>query len=151
MPVYSFQEQFIPFLLDESKGHTVRSERAGRSRHARLGETVYLYYGMRTKWCRKIGEATCSDVQRIRITENRIYFLVSKEMEDDLEIVLNDPDAFAWKDGFRPEGSTSDRPDGSFDLMIRFWKQAHELPFTGVVIFWKDFRASVSSTAGASA
>lgn len=140
MPAYSFQEQFVPFLLDESKDHTVRNERAGRSRHARPGETVYLYYGMRTKWCRKIGEATCSDVQRIRITENRICFLIAKETGDDLEVVLNDPNEFAWKDGFRPEGSTRENPDGAFEIMLRFWRQTHELPFNGVVIYWKDFR-----------
>lgn len=139
MPAYSFQERFIPFLLDGSKDHTVRSERAGKSRHARPGETVYLYYGMRTKWCRKIGEGVCHDVQRIIITEKSIRWLVEKENGEDVQIVTPIPDTFAWSDGFRPEGSTKDNPAGAFDLMLQFWKQTHELPFQGVVIYWKDF------------
>src|SRR3954469_9461421 len=137
MPAYSFQERFIPFIIDESKDHTVRAERAGRSRHARPGETVYLYYGMRTKWCRKIGEATCVATRPIYICEKGIFF-------PGLSGALYEPsqqgrDLFAWKDGFRPEGSTLDNPAGAFELMIRFWRQTHELPFQGVVIYWKDF------------
>lgn len=47
---------------------------------------------------------------------------------------------FAWRDGFRPEGSTIHDPYGAFDLMMRFWKHTHELPFQGIVIYWKDFK-----------
>lgn len=27
----------------------------------------------------------------------------------------------------------------AYDLMLRFWRQTHQLPFSGVVIYWKDF------------
>lgn len=67
MPSYSFQEQFVAYIEDESNGHTVRRERNSRAPHAKPGDKVYLYFGMRTKWCRKIGEATCSAMRRIRI------------------------------------------------------------------------------------
>jgi hypothetical protein len=149
MPAYSFQERFIPLILDGSKDHTVRKERAGRSCHARPGETIYLYYGMRTKWCRKIGEATCWATQEIQITDNSIFMAAYSEVGYKSGIGLGGPywplldytkDFFAWKDGFRPEGSTADHPEGAFDLMLRFWKQTHELPFCGVVIYWKDFK-----------
>lgn len=138
MPAYSYKEQFIPFLLDETKDHTVRKERAGRSRHARPGETIYHYYGMRTKWCRKIGESICTWVQDITITEKGIYL---REAED-TPLTPPERDKFAWSDGFRPEGSTADNPAGAFALMLRFWKQTHELPFHGVVIYWKEFKAT---------
>ncbi len=131
MPAYSFQECFIPFLLDGSKDHTIRAERAGRSRHARVGETLYLYYGMRTKWCRKIGEAVCKEVWPIKITEDSVYVGGLK---------LDFLDLFAWCDGFRPEGTTIYNPAGAWDLMLRWWKQTHELPFDGVAIYWKDFK-----------
>jgi len=92
---------------------------------------------MRTKWCRKIGEATCVATRPIYICEKGIFF-------PGLSGALYEPsqqgrDLFAWKDGFRPEGSTLDNPAGAFELMIRFWRQTHELPFQGVVIYWKDF------------
>lgn len=144
MPAYSFQERFIPFILDGSKDHTIRKERAGRSRHAVPGDKLYLYYGMRTKYCRKIGEATCSSVQKIRISEEGIYLggeIGTMGWNRPKETVM--VQQFAWKDGFRPEGSTLDNPTGAFELMIRFWHQTHELPFQGVVIFWKDFVSAV--------
>lgn len=140
MPAYSFQEQFVPFILDESKDYTVRSERAGRSRHARPGEKIYLYYGMRTKWCRKIGEATCSWVEEITITEKGI---IVREAED-RKLSEIECDEFAWKDGFRLEGTTLARPINAFHHMLHFWRKTHKLPFKGVVIYWKDFKASAS-------
>lgn len=155
MPAYSFQERFIPFLLDGSKDHTVRKERAGRSRHARPGETLQLYYGMRTKWCRKIGEATCWTVLPIRITETDIlvggYYHTENGpgAQQDLLFFPLPPEergTFAWKDGFRPECSTATHPVGSFELMLRFWKHTHQLPFQGVVIYWKDFRPNTEKS-----
>jgi hypothetical protein len=142
MPAYSFQERFIPFIQEGSKNCTVRALRLGRVQHVKPGETIQLYTGLRTKHCRKIGKATCSDVQRIRITKNRICFLVAKDTGEDLEVVLNNPAGFAWRDGFRPEGSTADSPAGAYDLMVRFISKNYGVPFEGVVIFWKDFRAA---------
>lgn len=143
MPAYSFKEQFIPFLLDGSKEHTVRNNRVqinGRSRHALPGDTVFLYYGMRTKFCRKIGEATCRATQDICITEQGIYFPLGPGSFR--TYFPEECDAFAWKDGFRPEGATMGNPSGAFDLMLQFFKQTHDLPFQGVVIYWKDFKAA---------
>ena len=48
----------------------------------------------------------------------------------------NDKDHFAWDDGFRPDGATRLNPTGAFELMMRFWKQTHELPFIGDLIKW---------------
>ena len=56
---------------------------------------------------------------------------------------LHDLNKFAWSDGFRPVGSTAEQPVGAAELMLRFWKQTHELPFEGVVIYWKDFRPAI--------
>lgn len=147
MPAYSYKERFVPFILDESKDHTVRNERAGRSRHARPGETIYHYYGMRTKWCRKLGEAVCSRVAPIIITADSIYI-------DGALLSWDEMARFAWKDGFRPEGTTLDEYWGAWTAMRRFWKENHGLdgehPWSGVVIYWKDFRASISSVVGPS-
>lgn len=137
MPAYSYQERFIPFILDGSKDHTVRAERAGRSRHARPGDTLYLYFGMRTKWCRKIGEAICSKVESIIISVDSIKLNGQNLSWEELH-------RFAWKDGFRPEGSTLEQPWGAWTLMVRWWKETNGLdgehPWTGVVIYWKDFK-----------
>lgn len=146
MSAYSFQERFIPFLLDGSKDHTVRKKRIGRSRHARPGETLQLYYGMRTKYCTKIGEATCRTVSRILIIPEFIFIVPADPFDEttfdegDGALLPEEADRFAWKDGFRPQDSTIDKPEGAFELMFRFWRQFHELPFEGVVIYWTDFK-----------
>lgn len=53
-------------------------------------------------------------------------------------IVLMDEDKerLAWKDGFRPAGSTLDNPAGAFTLMMDFWRESHEFPFVGNIIYW---------------
>lgn len=128
MPAYSFQERFVPFIL---------ALRKGRSRHALPGDKLYLYYGLRTKWCRKIGEAICCRTERITINIDKIV------LEDPPRCIyqsLTARNVFAWADGFRPQRSTADDPAGAWELMLRYWQQTHELPFEGVIIYWKDFK-----------
>lgn len=117
-------------ILDESKGQTVRAHRRGRSRHARVGETVYLYYGMRTKFCRKLGEGICTAVVDIEINALGQVWLDGKLLTDE------DRDLFAFDDGFRPAGTSLLDPAGAFTHMLLFWRTHNELPFSGVVIFW---------------
>lgn len=68
MVAYSFQKRFLPKIvaglepgpwLPGMKRHTMRQPRSGRSRHARPGETIQLYTGMRTKHCRQVGRVRC--------------------------------------------------------------------------------------------
>lgn len=107
---------------------------------------------MRTKYCRLIGEAICWATQKIRITEKGMFLGEYTDTQQTLGIysdsvfwpcTLEMQDSFAWKDGFRPEGSTADDPAGAWELMLRFWKQTHDLPFSGVVIYWKDFKTAI--------
>jgi hypothetical protein len=156
MPAYNFQERFVPMILDGTKNQTIRSRR----RHqAKPGDPLYLFSGMRTKWCKRLLDTTCINVQSIYIGDN---MLVLYDAFDDiqLQIAFEDPlhftlpissvnefddllygthrtcNRFAWDDGFRPETATEENPAGSFELMIRFWKQTHDLPFVGDVIYW---------------
>ncbi len=137
MPAYSFQGQFVPVIENETKPHTVRANRKD-GKVPKPGDRLYLYYGMRTKQCRKIGEAVCSGVKGVTISDEGIEFhgLWGGPL------VKPDCDKFAWKDGFRPEGSTAETPGAAFKLLLHFFKQTHELPFKGVVIYWKDFKAT---------
>ncbi len=59
MVAYSFQRHFVPAILAGTKCQTIRMPRRGRARHARVGDQVQLYTGMRTHACRKIGTARC--------------------------------------------------------------------------------------------
>lgn len=153
MPAYSFKERFVPFVLDGSKDRTVRARRKG---FAKTGDTLYLYFGMRTKWCKKLREEKCTHATTLRISDARIRIYNRHLTNDEMQLALKDPhhrslplsellpiyqmEYFAWKDGFRPDGSTEKDPRGSFELMIRFWKQTHELPFVGDVQYWKPLK-----------
>lgn len=145
MPAYSFKERFIPMLKDGSKTQTIRGKRKGQ---AKPGDTVYLYYGMRTKHCMKIGEGICTEVNEVSIGKNGTVNYHGKHVPGLLLTAPNkkilrkmligkEADVFAWEDGFRPEGSTEANPTGAFELMIRFWKQTNGLPFFGDLIKWE--------------
>jgi hypothetical protein len=113
------------------KRQTIRA--IGRRRHAHPGETLQLYTGMRTKQCRKIGEARCVSVDPIRIDFKYRYhpswpagriewgdpFHVCQGQEN-----LNN---FARQDGFL-----------DWNEMLVFWGEEHGLgEFRGVMIRWE--------------
>lgn len=152
MPAYSFKQRFVPPVEDGSKPHTIRARR--KKGFAKIGDTLYLYFGMKTKWCRKIREERCANVRTIIITNCDIYLcsyrlneLEFQQLEDRLKqnkritigIKLDETlrNTLAWADGFRPDGSTREQPGNAFELMIRFWRSTHALPFAGDLIDWK--------------
>lgn len=118
-------------ILDGTKNHTARKDRKGRQGHAKPGDIVYLYFGMRTKWCRKLGQAKCTKTESIEIDTAGNIRLDGKRLS------YMENSAFAWADGFRPEGSTAKDHVGAFTLMFRFWKATNDLPFKGTVIYWE--------------
>lgn len=138
MVAYSFKKQFEPKIRAGIKPQTMRNE---RKRHARPGEKVQLYYGMRTKHCRLIGTATCAAVLPVRIDFKRCNILVEGR---GLISGIDKLDAFAVKDGFE-----------DWAAMRAFWRAEHSAqrkkgepspaPLTawrGVLIEWKDFVAA---------
>lgn len=135
-------------ILDGSKRQTIR---ARRKHPPRQGQTAYLYTGMRTKNCKKLGEFPINLARSVVITKQEIV-IYSRTLDDiELMIANENPsysylppsvslkdliDEFAYDDGFRPDGTTRKEPKGSFELMIRFWSQTHSLPFAGDLITW---------------
>lgn len=114
MVAYNFQAQFAEAVASGQKRRTIRA--AGKRMHAQPGDTVQLYTGMRTKNCRKLGEAVCSVSTYCAIREDGITF----------GNYLNvDIDEFARGDGFK-----------DFDDMKDWFRKTHGLPFTGRMIEW---------------
>lgn len=123
MVAYSFQKRFEAPIRANAKRHTIRAERAGRSRHARPGELLQLYVGMRTSSCRLIATPICDRVWPIQIDlQGEIVFGIDGEVSR-----VRDFDAFAVSDGF------ADWAD-----MAAFWAKHHPgvLAFSGVLIGW---------------
>lgn len=139
MVAYTFKRRFVERIRSglssvrlswdpEPKLQTIRA--IGKRRHARPGEALQLYHGMRSRDCFKIGDAKCTRVREIRISfcnvaEGRIVVgdnpaIVSQAGLDD----------FAKRDGF------DDWPD-----MQQFWREEHgDLkrlgPFVGILVEW---------------
>ncbi len=100
MVAYSFKARFAAPILAGTKPGTIRAD---RKRHARQGEEMQLYTGMRTRSCKLIMRAPCSKVWPIQILlERRPEIIDGPEKVQDLN-------AFAVSDGFT-----------DFDEMARF-------------------------------
>jgi len=132
MVAYSFKAGFVGAIERGEKTQTIR---AHRKRHARVGEHIQLYTGMRTKNCRKIiADPICARVDEIIMPENCWSF--DRDYEpitiNGIPITLYELEAFALADGFR----SSEHFSASY-AMRRFWNRYHGLGrFEGVVIRW---------------
>ncbi|UWR40222.1 hypothetical protein K4L04_01175 [Phaeobacter inhibens] len=117
MVAYNFQPQFAEAVENGSKRQTIRARRKD-DRHAKRGDKLQLYTGMRTKACRKLRDAVCHDACPILIEADKIWTFEPQELHTDLE-------AWAKRDGF-----------ATWPEMRAFFEQTHGLPFTGVLISW---------------
>ncbi len=112
MVAYNFQPQFELPIIALAKCGTIRAD---RKRHARPGEVLQLYTGMRTKKCRLIATARCSGNDRIRLSfEHQV--IVIGEYPNRRRLVAIDEKTLAPLDEFA-------RGDGFADFqdMSRFW------------------------------
>jgi hypothetical protein len=122
MVAYSFKRRFLVPIREGWKTQTIR---AARDRHARPGEMLQLFVGMRTRHCEKI----LPDVRCIEVCKVVIQFDGEGEIDrittDGLPV--RDLDAFAVRDGF------TDASD-----MAAFWRSEHgpREVFHGVLVEW---------------
>lgn len=59
MPALNFKKEFAPKVESGEKRMSIRP--IGKRRY-RVGDMLFLYTGLRTKACRKLGEAVCAEV-----------------------------------------------------------------------------------------
>lgn len=134
MVAYSFNRRFAEPI---ASGHPAtgivkrRTIRAPRKRHARPGELVQLYQGMRTKHCcRIIADQICTAVIPVTLWIGR--GLVRFDDTNQLLGLADQLDDFARRDGFLHWA----------DLQA-FWRAEHpaaaepETAFEGVLIAWE--------------
>lgn len=139
MVSYSFRPRFVAPIQAGTKRQTIRAVRTGRSRHARPGEELQLYTGMRTRQCKLIGKAICKMVTpiSIHIPEGMIKLtapegtcfdgVAPQGMVTQLILQRQQLDDFAALDGFR-----------DWSDMREFWMDTHDADeFEGVMITWE--------------
>lgn len=136
MTAYSFKKQFVApvrvglgIRVDHEPGdahvyHPKRQTiRADRKRHARVGEELQLYCGMRTKHCFLIGRSRCTAVSRIIIWTSTMAIMIAGKL-----LTARQIGAFVKADGF-----------ASVHDMNQFWNENHPGvdKFEGVLIEWE--------------
>lgn len=150
MAQYSFHFRFQGFVLDGSKPHTFRDRRRFP---AKVGDLLFLFFGLRTKHVIRMREEVCSNTHSAAICPKvgLVFYsrlLTKKELKQaakrprrkslPIERILTreERDHVAWKDGFRPIGSTAQNPAGAFEKMLQYWKENKTIPWAGDVIHW---------------
>lgn len=86
MVAINFKKEFSGFVERGEKRQTIREQC-----RAYTGCKLQLYYGQRTKQCRKLLDAVCTSTQHIFLRSNSAW---------GASFICDDLDAFAKKDGF---------------------------------------------------
>src|SRR5665648_531733 len=81
MPALSFQKPFVPGVMamldpDYASRNKVKPKtttiRAMRKRPFKKGDRLFLFSGMRTKQCKRLGECVCMKVENFTLKESHI-------------------------------------------------------------------------------
>ena len=86
-----------------------------------------------------LGRWLCVKVEDIVISTSGTIFV------DGVSLSLDEANLLAWRNGFRPVGSSEGRPGPAFELFFRYWRTLKQngkkraLPFSGDIIHW-DYR-----------
>jgi uncharacterized protein YqfB (UPF0267 family) len=115
MPALNFKAQFADAVAIGRKTQTIR---AARKHPIKVGDTLYLYTGMRTKQCRRLRRAVCTAVHDIKIDQASCWI-------DGRWLALYEIKDLAAADGFMDAPTFCD-----------FFRATHGLPFNGQLIKW---------------
>ncbi len=118
MPALNFQSQFAEAVKSGKKWQTIRKV---REYPIKVGDTLYLYTGMRTKKCRKLRVTICTAVIPISIdtTEHTVSVYGDR-------LTHGQALSMALADGF----------ESLTDFCEWFAKQYKQRNFEGVIIRW---------------
>ena len=113
---------FIDKILSGEKRQTIRKA-GGKWENVKVGDKLTLYTGLRTKECRKLGEAEVESIEDIIITKNESVIVNAHYWSFELIYEL------AKKDGFE-----------RVEDFYKFFNEHYGNNFKGKIIKWKNFR-----------
>ena len=115
MPIISFKKQFADSVKLGIKEQTIRKN--GKRKY-KVGDKLYLYTGLRTKGCKKLGEGKIKAVKSIYIDWNLIV-LDGEKLNNIQKYELSHLDGF----------------NDTYELE-KWFDKIHGLPFEGRLIKW---------------
>lgn len=129
MPSLSYKGRFVEFVEAglqprRKKGVRIKRQTIRQLRKVpfKKGDTLYHFYGLRTKFTRRLGTSICKNAPGITIN-HRVIIIGMKEIKSPAAL-----DKFAYADGFE-----------NWEQMKRWWIQTHGpkcFPFNGQLITW---------------
>lgn len=122
MPAFNFQPRFAADVEAGVKRQTIR---ATRRQMPRVGQTAYLFTGMRTAACRRLGEHPITRVDGIEIKVDGSIWLT---VEGALPFFLVGD---ATRDRFAQADGLADAAE-----LVAWIETHHGLPFRGFVTYW---------------
>jgi hypothetical protein len=128
MPALNFKKEFAEDILIGKKRQTVRAPRKDGRDHCKVGDTIKLYIGMRTKGCELLRTGSVTHTEPIRIEPTGMY-LSDQLLFASLHSRRNEQtdDEFAKAQGFV-----------DFMKMAAWFDDVYGLPFEGTVIYWNE-------------
>ena len=117
-------------ILAGEKRQTVR-----QTARCKPGDRLQLYTGMRTKACRKLGEAVCEAVFPVIIGDGGLVW-------PNTPLVIRPGLYGVGRANSRTQRERFALADGfsSFEACAAFFRRQYGLPFKGHVIVWRDFQ-----------
>lgn len=119
MPILNFKAEFAQLVQAGVKKQTIRAK---RKYPVKVGDRLYLYTGLRTKYANKLKETVCTGVFDLVIAKKYDIYVDGAVMFESMK------ESFAYADGF---GGLD-----PWENMIRFFRRNHGLPFHGDLILW---------------
>ena len=119
---------FIDKILSGEKRQTIRKASA-KWANVKAGDKLTLYEGLRTKQCRKLGEAVVESITPIEIkSEKRMIAGIWGEVMMGVYLTCEEIEKLAQDDGFY---YISD--------FLKFFNSHYGEHFVGNIIKWRDF------------
>ena len=117
MPVLNFKKQFADSVENGIKRQSIRPVRKNA---INVGDNIYLYTGQRTKACRFLGTAKCTETFSIAIKQekSKLPIVIIANSTESIEDI-------AKKDGFN-----------SVEDFLAFFRNQYGNEFFGLVIRW---------------
>lgn len=121
MVAINFKKEFVGAILAGDKAQTIRQKA-----RCKVGDTLQLYTGQRTKYCQKISDAICTEVTPIEIHD--VMIKVNGQV-----LQFEEMAKFVHADGFKHK-----RTDAlNMNEFFSFFESHYSLPFIGYVIKWE--------------
>lgn len=129
MVAINFKKQFVEPIQNGTKTQTCREKN-----RFKVGDKLQLYYGMRTKQCKKIADAICTEIIPIRIQNfsntKLLLMCFSDEKRQDI-ISAHSGDVFTREEGFNQKHPLDQKE------AIKWFFPSCEKFWSGYLIKWK--------------